>query len=133
LNTIDEAYDAIMEGNTASPAARSLALALLLNRCGGESAIQQGGRGYFPRFCDEGANPTYDFSSESLEASSGKRRLAEVLHSSPKIEELQKIASQLDLSWTVKIQPEKYFESDEARQRLREALAHIRKLCDSPP
>jgi len=126
------AFEAILDGNDASPQVRTLALALLLDRCGGESAIQQGGRGYFPRFCDAKTNPTYDFSSASQAAGMGKNRLAEVLHGESDDSELATIASEMDLSWTVKLQPDEFFNPEESTTRLIEAVEHVRNLLRNP-
>lgn len=70
--TPDEAYAAILEGNDVKAEIRALALELLLYKCGGESAIQQGGRGYLPKFCvsqNNNGNPysgSWDFDSIAI-------------------------------------------------------------------
>jgi hypothetical protein len=43
--SLEDAFESVLRGNEATPQVRALALALLLDRCGGESSIQQGGRG----------------------------------------------------------------------------------------
>lgn len=130
--SLQDAYKLILAGNEASGTARMVALALLLAKCGGEAAIQQGGRGYLPRFCDAKSNPTWDYSVEALEAGSGLKRLAAVLHGDVAQAELQAIANEMCLSWTVKLQPGKFYDGDDAKARLREALTHLLKLLDSP-
>jgi len=126
--SIKDAFQAVLDGNEASPQMRALALALLLDRCGGESAIQQGGRGYLPRFCDAKAKPTYDFSAVSRAAEVGKDRLSQVLHGELQESELEKIAGEMDLSWTVKLQPGEFFTPQESCARLAEAIQHVRGL-----
>lgn len=126
-----DAYDAILQKSEVSPAVGTLALALLLDRCGGESAIQQGGRNYLPRFCVTHTDPTYDFTKESLEAESGKHRLAEILHGTPTEEELAQLARSLDLSWTVKIQPGKFYSDKEGIDRIKDSIQHLVKLLKS--
>ncbi|HWD93557.1 MAG TPA: type V CRISPR-associated protein Cas12b [Verrucomicrobiae bacterium] len=124
----EEAFDAVLKGNEATPQVRALALALLLDRCGGESAIQQGGRGYLPRFCDSKAKPTYDFSAVSQAAGVGKDRLSQILHGQAQENELAEIANEIDLSWTVKLQPGEFFTPEESSARLIEAIEHVRGL-----
>ena len=106
--------------------ARHLAGLLLLEKCQGDSGIQQGGRGYWPRFCDPASNPTYDFAASSVAAAAGKDELAAHLHD-PEVTQttLSKLAAELDLSWTVKVQPGKQFQGTEARDRLIEAVEHF--------
>ncbi len=130
--TLEDGFNAVLNGNEATPKMRTLALALLLDRCGGESAIQQGGRGYLPRFCDAKAKPTYDFSSVSQAAEAGKNRLSQVLHGESSEDELVKIAREMDLSWTVKLQPDEFFTPQESSARLVEALEHLRGLLHKP-
>lgn len=50
--TMSEAFAAILAGNEASPATRNAAVTQLLQACDGAGAIQQEGRGYWPKFCD---------------------------------------------------------------------------------
>lgn len=126
-----DAYEAILQSPEVSPEVRCLALALLLDRCGGEAAIQQGGRGYLPRFCVAKTNPTYDYSRETLEADSGNRTLSEILHGTTSDEELNQLADSLDLSWTVKLQPGKFYTAEESVARLKEALGHVAGLLKS--
>ena len=46
---LEDAFQRVLEGIEVDAPVLNLALALVLNACGGESAIQQAGRGYFPR------------------------------------------------------------------------------------
>ncbi|HEY3857843.1 MAG TPA: type V CRISPR-associated protein Cas12b [Verrucomicrobiae bacterium] len=126
--SIEDAFQAVLEGNEATPQVHTLALGLLLDRCGGESAIQQGGRGYLPRFCDAKAKPTYDFSAASQAAGLGKDRLSQFLHRELRESELTKIAGEMDLSWTVKLQPGEFFTPLDSSARLAEAIQHVRSL-----
>jgi len=130
--TLAEAFETILSGNEADPQTRFFSLALLLDKCGGESAIQQAGRGYFPRFCDAEAKPTYDYSPRALKAASGKEELAAILHSDPAVEDLADLARRMDLSWTVKVTPGAFFVGEEARNRLVEAVDHYRKEAKEP-
>lgn len=130
--SLEDAFEAILDENKATPQVRVLALALLLDRCGGEAAIQQGGRGYLPRFCDAKAKPTYDFSSVSQAAGLGKNQLSQVLHGEASESELTKIAEAMDVSWTVKLQPGEFFAPEDSIARLHEAVEHIREMLQRP-
>lgn len=50
--TMAEAFAAILAGNEASPETCDAAVTQLLQACDGAGAIQQEGRGYWPKFCD---------------------------------------------------------------------------------
>jgi hypothetical protein len=130
--SLEDAFEAVLHGNEATPQVRALALALLLDRCGGESAIQQGGRGYLPRLCDAKTKPTYDFSSASQAADLGKNRLSQVLHGDRTQAELSRIADEMDLSWTVKLKPDEFYTPEESSARLLDALEHVRDLLRKP-
>ncbi len=126
--SLEDAFETVLRGNEATAKVRTLALALLLERCGGESAVQQGGRGYLPRFCDAKAKPTYDFSAVSQAAGTGKDRLSRILHDSSRENEFAKIADDMDLSWTVKLRPGEFFAPEDSCARLIEAIEHLRGL-----
>lgn len=131
--SIDTAFAAVLAGNTASGEARALALALLLEKCKGESGVQQNGRGYFPRFCVEDTKPSWDFSTRALAAARGKDELAAILHApDASLKDLHAVASKMDLSWTVKTDPEKFFKGDEAIKRLNKALDNLEERLKNP-
>ncbi|QTN33661.1 type V CRISPR-associated protein Cas12b [Akkermansiaceae bacterium] len=131
--TIGEGFKAILTGNEAPENVRMVSLTLLLSKCGGDAAIQQGGRGYFPRFCDPKTNPTWDYSASSLESTSGSDTLANVLHSEPSQAELESIAAIMDLSWAgVKLQPGKFYKGNDAKARLHEAISHLLSMLENP-
>lgn len=130
--TLQEAFDLILAGNEASPNVLTLSLTLILAKCGGDAAIQQGGRAYLPRLCDAKSNPNWDYSRAALDSASGAARLASILHSDSSQQELEAIARDMHLSWVVKVQPGKCYQGDEAKARLKEAISHLIKLLDSP-
>jgi IS605 OrfB family transposase len=130
--TIDEAFAKILDGSEVEAAVRNLALAALFAACGGESAIQQAGRGYFPRLCWQGYQGSFDFSSEAKTSAGGKDRLAAVLHGDSSPDALRQLAAEMDLSWTVKVQPGRFFEGAEAVARVQEALDHLAKMVEKP-
>jgi len=129
----DDAMTKVLEGNGSAERARELAGELLLNKIEGD--IQQSGRGYWPRFCDPKANPTYDYSATARASASGLARLAGVIHADGvSAEALARIAAEMDLSWTVKVQPAEFFEAADARARLLDGVKHFLKsaTADSP-
>lgn len=127
----ESALQKVLAGNDSPERARELAGELLLNKIEGD--IQQAGRGYWPRFCDPKANPTYDFSASARASASGLAKLAAVIHAEElNPASLQQVAADMDLSWTVKLQPDQFFTGAEARARLLEAVNHFVKLSESP-
>lgn len=135
--TMAEAFEAVLKGNGAEgngvpSEALTLGLRLLLAKCSGDAAIQQGGRGYFPRFCDGAFKGSWDFSTTAQEAAVGKSRLADILHSDPTDDQLTALAAEMSLGWTVKVDPGKFFVGGDAKQRLSEAIAHIAGFVASP-
>ena len=44
-----------------------------------------------------------------------------------------KIADEMDLSWTVKLQPDEFFTPEDSSARLVEAIEHIRHLLRDAP
>jgi len=131
-STIDQAYDSILNGNKVDKKALSYALALVLEECSGDSGIQQGGREYLPKLCVSDFDGTFDYSVSALASDNGKHRLGKVLHGNPSEGDLRKIASEMDLSWMVKISPEKFYEGEEAIKRLNQAIDHLELMIVSP-
>ena len=129
---LEDAFQRVLEGIEVDAPVLNLALALVLNACGGESAIQQAGRGYFPRLCWPGYQGSFDFSIEAMVSAGGKDRLATILHGDPSDQELRILAAGMELSWTVKVQPGKFFAEAEAVARVKEALAHLAKMVTTP-
>lgn len=130
--SFEDAASAILAGNEADTEILTLALKLLLEKCGGDGAIQQGGRGYFPRFCVENTNPTYDFSADSKMAERGRDKLVRNLHKKLTQNELFELAKEIELRWTVKIEPGKVFNDSDSRERLTTAVSHTKKMLKSP-
>lgn len=62
--SFDEAIAKVLEGNNASAHVQVQALAQLLEQCSGDAAVQQGGRGYLPLFCE--AKTGANFKSDSV-------------------------------------------------------------------
>jgi len=123
--SLPDAFAKVLHGCEAGNQTRNEALALVLTKCAGDSAIQQGGRAYLPRLCWSGYGGSFDYSSDAMASASGKEALAAVLHGESSAENLRAIAAQMDLSWTVKVSPGEFFEGEAARQRINEALDHL--------
>lgn len=131
--TLEEAFDIALEGNDTEPEILLLALQLLLDKCKGDSGIQQGGRAYFPRLTVKSANPTYDYSTETLAATQGKVKLAALLHAeSPSLSELESLAQHVELGWTVKLQPNKFLTFEESTAKLAEGIATLQRFLGKP-
>jgi len=130
--TLDKTFDAILQGEEDLKDARHLALLLLLDKCGGDGAIQQGGRTYFPKFCDKETKAKGDFDTAAIAARTGQEKLAEILHGNPTLRELEQIASEMDLSWMIAIEPDKFYIGEDAKNRIREALDCLSEMLDNP-
>jgi IS605 OrfB family transposase len=130
-STLEQAFELILR-DVQNHHACSLALGLLLSKCGGDAGIQQNGRGYFPRFCDAKSKPTWDYSASALASSTGKDELASVLHSTASQTELEDLAEKMCLTWLVKCDPVKEFIGPEAKTRLKEAILHLIEAFKSP-
>lgn len=131
-STIAQAYESILDGNTNDKKALSYALALVLEECSGDSGIQQGGREYLPKLCDAESKATFNYSSEALASGDGKERVAVVLHGDPSEQDLKALASEMDLSWMVKVSPGEFYEGTEAITRLNQAIDHLAKMIAEP-
>lgn len=131
-SSFEEGLIAVLAGNSVEASVLQLAAELLLSKVGGEAAIQQGGRGYWPRFCNPKANPTWDYSPDGLRSRAGKDKLAALIHSELTDIERNELAEELNLSWTVKLQPGKAYEGEKARARLKDAVSFFEKALANP-
>jgi len=130
--TLQSAYDAILKGNSSGAGEMSHALALVLQECSGDGGIQQNGRAYLPMLCDAKCKATYKYSASSLASTSGKDKLSSVLHGEPSDQDLKAIAAQMELSWTIKVEPGEFLGGDEAKKRISEALDHVEGMINKP-
>lgn len=131
--SLRDAFAVILDGFEGPHGSAGLALGLLLAKCSGDSAIQQGGRGYFPRLCWAKYTGSFDHTASARESESGKAELAAVLHGDSDQDALVAIAARMELDWTVKVQPGKFYVGDDAKTRVTEALEHLRKMVAAPP
>ena len=130
--TLERAASAILEGNMSEGRTLSYALALILHECSGDSGIQQGGRAYLPKLCDAECRASYSFSASSRTAEEGKDKLAAVLHGDSTEAQLEAIASEMELSWTVKVDPDQFHKGEMAFKRLNEALNYLEGMIKEP-
>lgn len=132
-STLENATSLILEDNAAPTETLNHALFLLLEKCGGDSAIQQGGRGYLPRFCDSSYSGSWDLDSVALESSDGKTRLACILHAEHTQHDLVRLAEEMSISWAgTKCKPDEKITGGVLQKRLEEALAHQAKRLENP-
>lgn len=137
--TLDDAFDAILAGNDADSRTRFLALQLVLDRCAGDSGIQQGGRGYLPKLVvgeNEDGKPysgTFEFDEGTIAAAAGKDRLADLIHSEASGKELATFAAEMEISWAgIKCKPDETISGDELRKRLGDGIDHQLRRFGSP-
>lgn len=131
-SNFEDGLRAILAGNKEDTKVLQLAADLLLSKVGGDAAIQQGGRGYWPRLCNPKTNPTWDYSPQNLRDNAGKGKLAELIHSELDEASRAALALELDLSWTAKVQPGKFYEADKAKARLKEGTIFFIESFKNP-
>lgn len=124
--TVEEAFRKILDNNQADTALLNLALIAVLKNCTGESGIKQGGRTYLPRLCYPGYTGSWDYAAVTATSAWGKDKLAQILHANPTQQELEGIAAEMELSWLFKVQDGAFFTGLDARNRIREALRHLK-------
>lgn len=123
-SSFENAVAEVMEGSTATAEARVLAGELLLSRLKGD--IREAGRGYLPMFCDPENDSTFEFSQTARAGASGLAKLASILHSPTTTEhQLNQIAKEVELSWTVKVSFGKDLKGKEAKARLLAAVDYF--------
>lgn len=124
--SFDDCAKAALMGNEATPEVRDLALKLLLMKLDGDGAIKTGGRSYAPRFYDPDNNPTWDYTSTSLEADVEKQQFRRLLFQADDASALDEIANRFELRCEVKLQPDaEPLVGDDARTKLADALQHF--------
>ena len=137
--SLQDALEFILAGNLAAPELRLLGLQLLLEKCGGESAIQQEGRTYLPKLCvayNTDGKPysgSWDYDDSARDADTGKNRLAEVLHGEPDADAINTLATQMEIPWAgIKCKPDERLSGDDLEKRLLAAIEHqIKRFEDS--
>lgn len=132
--TLAGAFNAVLNGNETSQEIHEATIDLLLLRCAGDSGVQQGGRNYWPRFCEQNNNPTWDFSPSSDESKAGLCRLQQLISDGTTDDlKLRAFAGEMSLSWAaVKIDPVKKRKNIDAKARLLEAVNHFNNAFEKP-
>lgn len=133
-----DAFRIILQGNCATSDLRLLGLQLLLNKCGGESAIQQEGRNYLPKLCvaiNADGKPysgSWDFDVIAQSADAGKDRLAVILHGDPSIAAIEELASEMEIQWAgIKCKAGESLTGENLKKRLHAALEYqIKRFCE---
>jgi hypothetical protein len=96
----------------------------LMHKLGGESAIQQGGREFWPMFCDPSFTGTFKLSSTRQGRVEDEARLQRDLHSNLTQAQIENLAASISLGSVVNLQPGGEKESGQALvERLRNARA----------
>jgi len=131
-SSMEDGFKAVLAGNLAEPKVLQLAVDLLLFKVSGDAAIQQGGRAYWPRFCNPKARPTWDYSTENLQSSSSKDKLTQSIHQELNEAQRANLANELQLSWMVKLQPDSFFNAEESKKRLEAAVNYFIKALAAP-
>ena len=78
--TLEDAYAAVMAGNSSESTITDAAVSALLNACDGSGAIQQEGRAYWPKFCDPNTAANFAGDPLMLRRKQHKELLPRVLH-----------------------------------------------------
>ncbi|MCX6969221.1 MAG: type V CRISPR-associated protein Cas12b [Verrucomicrobia bacterium] len=94
----------------------------LLYTLGGEAAIQQGGRDFFPLFCDVDSTATFKLSAERRGRAEDEARLRKVLYEDLDQGQIEALAASISLGSVVNLQPGPVLDSGESLiARLRDA------------
>ncbi|TAG10017.1 MAG: hypothetical protein EAZ42_04985 [Verrucomicrobia bacterium] len=132
-SSLEDAISRILDGNSAPAETLNHALSLLLEKCGGDSAIQQGGRGYLPRLCDASYSGSWDLDSVATASTDGKEKLAGILHSEFTPMELTQVAEEMSISWAgIKCKADEQIAGDTLKKRLEKAVTHQIKRLSNP-
>jgi len=123
--TLDEAVARLQEplkAESVPPTTAEKAGEFLLHKLGGEAAIQQGGRDFFPLFCDVDSTATFKLSATRRGRADDEVRLQTVLHEELDQRQIEALAASISLGSVVNLQPGADPDSgDSVIARLREA------------
>ncbi len=123
--TLESAVARFREPLTADsiqPATAEKAGEFLLHKLGGEAAIQQGGRDFFPLFCDVDSTATFKLSATRRGRADDEARLQTALHEELDQSQIEALAASISLGSVVNLQPESEPDTGESLiARLREA------------
>lgn len=130
--TLEEAVDrfrkSLAEDSVPMATAEKAGEFLLFN-LGGEAAIQQGGRVFFPMFCDVEDESTYRLSVARRGRADSEERLRVELHRDLSAAQIRELADSITLGSVVNLQPSEEPDTGEiAVARIREAATSFREL-----
>lgn len=124
--TIEDAFAATLDGNSSSKELLQLAVDALVEDLGGEAKIQQGGRTYWPMFCNPDSNPTFPRSNAKLERDAAREWLPGWLHDSKTSHDLTLAARRLKVGLFANVAAgEPDIAGDDAKKRLCEAIQFL--------
>jgi hypothetical protein len=111
-----------LKADSVPPATAEKAGEFLLHKLGGEAAIQQGGRDFFPLFCDADSTATFKLSATRRGRADDEARLQTALHEELDQSQIEALAASISLGSVVNLQPDAEPDSGAAAiARLREA------------
>lgn len=111
-----------LKQDSVPPATAEKAGEFLLHKLGGEAAIQQGGRDFFPLFCDVDSTATFKLSATRRGRAEDEARLQTALHEELDPSQIEALAASITLGSVVNLQPEAEPDTGAAAiARLREA------------
>jgi IS605 OrfB family transposase len=123
---IEAVFGAILSPTPQLTEARHLAGLLLLEKCQGDSGIQQGGRNFFPLFCEPKTKMRFPFSKEARQKHEGQSRLPQLLHSVNSDSEILALGPKLHFGLFANAVPDgRLISGAEAKLKLSEALAWL--------
>lgn len=145
VTALDDAFSLLRAPDGGQPDAPWAAVALLLERCQGESAIRDHGRAYWPRFCDPKCSPTWDYRGDDEEHHrQGVQDLQLLVRAdpAPSAAEMETLAARMSITWAdIKVYPDQFKAGKDARERLAQAVSQMdlhaegrqRELLDADP
>jgi hypothetical protein len=111
-----------LKADSVPPATAEKAGEFLLHKLGGEAAIQQGGRDFFPLFCDVDSTATFKLSATRRGRADDEARLQTTLHEELDQSQIEALAASISLGSVVNLQPDAEPDTGaSAIARLREA------------
>jgi hypothetical protein len=106
--TLDQAVARFREplnSESIPPATAEKAGEFLLHKLGGEAAIQQGGRDFFPLFCDVDSTATFKLSASRRGRADDEARLQKTLYEDLDQSQIEALAASISLGSVVNLQP----------------------------
>lgn len=128
LQEIFEFFRCPLLNDGVDPAAFERAGEFLLHKLGGEAAIQQGGREFWPMFCNPDTKATFKLSPTRLGRAEDEAMLQRELHADLTQAQIETLASSISLGSVVALQPGTEDDTGvAAAERLRDAWSRFSK------